>query len=139
MDLPARKIKKNKKTLHNTSIGFFIDVDSFPSLDGKISDRFDLFFNRFRNKILFQDQDIYKVSLSKLVQVLRIMLKFSCSGIIDDTSLNVFEEKLGIVKAPNDLSDIHIKTKRTSLMKSSEQPMKRVKEFTLTSSESRPT
>lgn len=136
INFSTKKEKKNKKTLHNTSVGFYIDVDSFPSLNGKISDRFDLFFHKFRTKILFQDQDIYKVSLSKLVRVLRIMLKFSCSGIIDDTNLNIFEEKLGIVKVPNDLSDIHIKTKRTSLMKSTEKP-KKAKEFTLTQEESR--
>jgi hypothetical protein len=103
-------------------------VNSFPSLKNKISDRFHIFFEKFRTKILFQDQDIYKVSLSKLLKVLRIVLKFSCSGIIDDHSLNTFEQRFGL----NHISDsIHIKTRRTSIRKSNDKSKKTKKVFNL--------
>lgn len=114
------KKRSQKQTLHNTSIGFYLDLDNYPSLENKISSRFTSFFSKYKDKILFQDQEIYKVCLSKLIKVLRILLKFTCSGIINNQHLNRFEEKCQLNRLDTDISAFNVKTRRASLKGSQE-------------------
>jgi hypothetical protein len=127
---PIHPKKKNSKvTLHNTSIGFYLDLEFYPSLKGKISNRFSLFFEKYSHKVLFHDQEIYKVCLSKLIEVLKILLKFTCSDIIDNSKLNEFEERFEMYNLEDDLSNINVKTRRASMTGSSENNVN--KEFSL--------
>lgn len=79
--------KTKKRTLHNPYLGYFVQVDKYPSLQGKISSRFVSFFAKFKHKLIFQDQDIYKVALARLPRVLQMILHFCCAGIVKKEDL----------------------------------------------------
>lgn len=88
-DFKKQRNENKSKKLHNPEIGFFLEVENFPSLKNKISDRFIAFFNKFENKLIFKNQELYKVSLSRLPQVIKSIIKFSCSHILTEEDLGL--------------------------------------------------